>query len=262
MYSPLQNIAVWFAAWLHGQISADECIDALDELGGRTYLIGTDPDEPAAQLELLKLVRRLGEAHLASTDPVVRLVLSGPGEAIGLRAGSESYRAAQAAGHGALVFPGESTFSHHVLVPVHWRDGVMGFQHFEEHEAAPAPAYLSPGEADLLLADATRAAADFISSSSVRQADLHNPRLTVGTLSDFYDTPGLPFCTPPRAAKLFARADRVAAIIETVGTHVGGASFDPHVLPLMRHVRLARMSGVAYAAAELARLNDGPSSTY
>ena len=50
-----------------------------------------------------------------------------------------------------------------------------------------------------------------------------------------------------------ARADTVAAIVEvTKSSHVG-ASVDPHVLPLMRAVRTARMVAIDYAMRELVR---------
>ncbi|QGU02043.1 hypothetical protein CKALI_05870 [Corynebacterium kalinowskii] len=253
VYSPLQNVAVWLAAWLHGQVSSDECLDALMALGGRVHLAGTHPEAPDAGIDVLKAVRRIGEDALASDEPSIQLVLTGPGEALGLRAGSESARAAIESGVGALVFPGTDRFQHHILVPRNTGAGSWEFTVFAENQLLPAPAYLSPGEADLLLTEATREAARLIELNGAAPADLPNPRLTVGMLSDFYDTPGLPFCTPPRAAKLFARADRVAAIIETVSTHVGDRALDPLLLPLMRHVRAARVAGVSHAVLELSR---------
>lgn len=252
VYSPLQNIAVWLAAWVEGEISADECLDAINELGGSAHLAGENPAAPYAGLELLKLVRTIAEEAAHSPEPLLSLVLAGPGEALGLRAGTASYEAAVKSEMGALVFPTADPFRHHVLVPTRSQGRAMGFLAFTEEEPLPAPAYLSPGEADLMLAEATRSAAALIEASGIGPAELPNPRLTVGTLSDFYDTPGLPFCTPPRAAKLFARADRVAAIIEVLGTHVTDHSLDPYVLPLMRHVRAARVAGVAHAVMELA----------
>ena len=35
VYSPLQNTAVWLAAWLYGAESTDETAAALTDLGGR-----------------------------------------------------------------------------------------------------------------------------------------------------------------------------------------------------------------------------------
>ena len=116
----------------------------------------------------------------------------------------------------------------------------------------PAPAWLSPGEADALLARATEEAATLIEATGYRSDALPDPRLTVGTLSDFYDTPGLPASVPGRAAKLFARADRVAAIIETVTDRIGDHSLDPQLLRLWHYIRQARMAGVSYALSEFA----------
>ena len=100
-----------------------------------------------------------------------------------------------------------------------------------------------------MLIDATR------SASPANQAlrELPNPRLTVGTLADFYDTPGLPAGVTPRAAKLFARADRVAAIIETVTDRLDDHSFDPQLFALWSHIRTARMAGVADAVVDYQR---------
>ena len=59
--------------------------------------------------------------------------------------------------------------------------------------------------------------------------------------------------TPPRAAKLFARADAVAAVIETVVDRLNDHSFDPQLFGLWRHIRTARMAGVADAVLEYQR---------
>jgi len=59
---------------------------------------------------------------------------------------------------------------------------------------------------------------------------------------------------PGRAAKLFARADRVGAIIETVTRRMNDHRIDPQLLGLWRHIRAARMAGVAYAVREFGRL--------
>lgn len=214
VYSPLQNAAVWLAAWAHGHEATDSLIDAWRDLGFSA------PAEVLA--EVRSLLREDGE-------PQFRLILSGPGEASGIPGG---HRAGIVVAHD------------HVLVP-EWEWVVA--------EQLPAPAWLSPGEADQLLTTATASAADLIENSGYRTDALRNPRLTVGTLSDFYDTPGLPGSVPPRAAKLFARADRVAAIIETVTATMGEHTLDPQLLGLWRHIRTARMAGVSYCAQEFLR---------
>lgn len=230
VWSPLQNTAVWLGAWLHGLEATDNLVDALADLGSDGLV------------EVLGDIRR--SVLLDAPFPAVRLILAGPGEAPALPAGGEAARAASRSGQ-ALVL-GEK----HVLVP----DEEGCWEWFVEEEPLPAPAWLSPGEADELLTRATNEAARLVTASGYRTDALEAPRLTVGTLADFYDTPGLPAAVPPRAAKLFARADRVAAIIETVKTRMGDHSIDPHLLGLWRHIRAARMAGVAYAVREFGRL--------
>lgn len=138
----------------------------------------------------------------------------------------------------------------HILVP----DSGGDWQWFVEEQPLPSPAWLSPGEADQLLTQATNEAARLVQVSGYRTDALNSPRLTVGTLADFYDTPGLPSAAPVRAAKLFARADRVAAIVETVTGRMGDHRIDPELLALWRHIRAARMAGVAYSVREFGRL--------
>ncbi|AKK11110.1 hypothetical protein [Corynebacterium uterequi] len=214
VWSPLQNAAVWLTAWLYGHESTDELVDAWRQLGYST------------PVEVLAAVR---DVELSS-PPVVRLVLSGPGHPSGLPGGRRE-----------AIVVGERL----VLCP-EW-------EVVELDTELPAPEWLSPGDADRLLTEATNRAADLIEATGYRSTALGNPRLTVGTLTDFYGIPGLPSSVPPRAAKLFARADVVAAIIETVTEKMGDHSVDPQLLALWRHIRIARMAGVTYAAVEFAR---------
>lgn len=213
VWSPLQNTAVWLGAWLHGLEATDNLIDALTDLGGEG-LTG-----------VLRDIRQVAGGDLAGEEPVLRLVLSGPGEA-------------------------PAPLTSHILVP----DSGGDWQWFVEEQPLPSPAWLSPGEADQLLTQATNEAARLVQVSGYRTDALNSPRLTVGTLADFYDTPGLPSAAPVRAAKLFARADRVAAIVETVTGRMGDHRIDPELLALWRHIRAARMAGVAYSVREFGRL--------
>lgn len=258
VYSPLQNIAVWLGAWGAGIVPSDDVLKALNELGGPHRLAGSSP-EHCPTLALLKLVRKLADSHNPDNgEPWLHLVLGGPGEAPAVPAGTPPATAITAGGNGALVFPDRSPSSAVVLVPSLDNVGSR-WEHFHVNGGMPAPQFYSPGYADYFLTEATRTAAELISAvapqGSPQAAALPDPRLTVGHLSDFYDVPGLPMATPPRAAKLFARADRVAAILETVHEHAGDHSFDPQLLPLWRHIRAARMAGVAYAVGEFQRLS-------
>ena len=249
VWSRLQNVAVWLGAWLWGQESTDDFLDALTELGGEQLTADGQPF-----VNVMSLLRRETAAIIerAEREPLLRLVLSGPGEAPALPAGSESAQAAAENPAGAIVVRTNDPDRNLVLIPT-YTAGVTRWTVIEETAPLPSPAWLSPGEADALLSTATNESATLIEATGYRSDALPNPRLTVGTLSDFYDTPGLPSAVPGRAAKLFARADRVAAIIETVTDRVQDHSLDPQLLRLWRHIRQARMAGVAYTLSEFAR---------
>lgn len=238
VWSPLQNTSVWLGAWLYGLTSTDDLIDALSDLGSPELI------------DVLRDLRRVTR-DVAPGEPLLRLVLSGPGDAPALRAGSASATAASKSTGNAIVVRDRDPLTSHVLVP----DSSGHWEWFTEDQPLPAPAWLSPGEADHLLTQATDEATRFIETSGYRTDALRSPRLTVGTLADFYDTPGLPESVPPRAARLFARADNVAAIIETVTTRMNDHRLDPQLLGLWRHIRQARMAGVAYAVGEFGRLS-------
>ncbi|TNL97592.1 hypothetical protein [Corynebacterium tapiri] len=226
VYSPLQNASVWLAAWVHGMEPADEMIEAWASLG---Y---------SASIDLLGEIRQRIDLQ---DIPSVRLVLSGAGDAMGLP--GDHRESIALAGCGLLLPTWENEDEILTLGP---------------SPALAPPMWLSPGEADSMLSAAVDQAANLVEASGYRTDSLRAPRLTVGTLADFYDTPGLPPSIPPRAAKLFARTDQVAAIIETVKNRVGEHSLDAHLLPLLRVVRTGRMVGVTYAAAEYAKLSRRP----
>ena len=241
VYSPLQDTALWLAAWLYNVESTDDTIQAFTDLGGRHCF------RDSGLSQLLFDVRTA--AALDSDEPVVRLIMWGPGQAPGLRAGTEAIAALTPAG--AIVVRGQDRVSH-ILVP-DYGPGRVDWQWFEDAERLPEPDWLSPGEADAALSQAADAAANLIQAAGGTRADLPNPRLTVGTLADFYDTPGLPAGVTPRAAKLLARTDRVAAVIETVTDRLHDHTFDPQLFSLWRHIRIARMSAVADAVMDYRR---------
>lgn len=249
VWSPVQNVSVWLGAWLWGHESTDDLLDALSELGGEQQGVEGEPF-----VDVMSLLRRetASVIELGEREPLLRLVLSGPGDAPALPAGTESARAAAENPAGAIVVRTNNRDRNLVLVPT-YAVGATRWTVIEETAPLPSPAWLSPGEADELLSTATNESANLIEALGYRSDALPNPRLTVGTLSDFYDTPGLPAAVPGRAAKLFACADRVAAIIETVTDRIQDHSLDPQLLRLWRHIRQARMAGVAYALTDFAR---------
>lgn len=267
VWTPAQHTALWLGAWVTGQVAYDHLLDALDAVGGphsaelidATVPDVVDVDAPLDRSGLLRLVRAVteGGAWARDAEPPVRLVLSGPGEAPALPAGTELYDAASRSG-AAIVLADATPGWHHVLVPdrlpggggVRWRWWTV-----EGH--LPEPAHLSPGEADLMLADATRRAAAAIAASGPAArlgVDAPDPRLMVGTLTDHFDLAELPGELPRRAGGLLARADRLAAIL-TVGRGGSpgvGAAHDPHLIPLWRDIRAARVAAVDHAVREWA----------
>lgn len=253
VWSPLQNCAVWMGAWLYGLESTDSLLDALTDLGGcpQSHDGGRFSDVLARiRTSTSDIISRRG-----TSEPALRLLLSGPGDPPLLPAGTPAAAAAAASPTGAIVVLTNDPLVHLVLITE--SEGLaQRWTVVEETRPLPAPAWLSPGEADALLVQATNESADLIEREDyvkTQRRTVPHPRLVVGTLTDFYDTPGLPGCVPPRAAKLFARADRVAAIIETVTDRLHDHRFDPQLLRLWRHIRQARMAGVAYSLGEFAR---------
>ena len=251
VYSPLQNTAVWLGAWTYDLVPTEDVIEAFVDLGGpHTFGDG-------GLLDLLRWVRDTLKPLIDApfTGPVISLVLSGPGDAPLLPAASEAAAKVARSSEGALLIRTKDPLSSFVLIPVRGSDAT-DWEWLTVEGPLPMGAAVSPGEADQMLSQATHDAATIIAGSaysSLAPNSLQNPRLTVGAWSDFYDTPGLPPAVPPRAAKLFARADRVAAIVETVQSTIGDHSLDPQLISLWRHLRTARMAGVDYALAEFAR---------
>ncbi|MDY6049611.1 MAG: hypothetical protein SPI77_03465 [Corynebacterium sp.] len=230
-YSPLQNAALWLAAWLYGHVPTDNVIEALTEL------------RLPITLEILKEIRATADLETVTLEPVIQLLLSGPGEpsayepdeAIAIR-GTNSWM---------LIYYVSADRANEGRQP--------GWYALAVDTPLIAPPPMSPGEADLALADAARAAAEYVERSGLAGPDLPQPRLTVGTLTDFFEAPGIPAPIPIRAARLLARADRLAAIIETVTERADHHSFDPALFSLSSHIRHARIAGVSNAVASFVR---------
>lgn len=252
VYSPLQNTALWIAAWLYGYESYDHTEQALNDLEGPHRL----RDGEIGFFELAQALRTITKPtrQAFSGEPLLRIVLDGPGTPVGLPAHHEATAHAQRAG-GAIVISAGLSAEIHILVP-QWKENrdFTVWESFIVSDPLPAASYLAPGDADLSLAQATRTAATLIQASGIGNAELASPRLTVGMLNDFYETPGLPDSIAPRAAKLIARADKVTAIMEAVIDTLGDHSFDQQLLSLSKHIREARMAAVSYAIYEWGRL--------
>lgn len=249
VYSPLQNTALWIGSWLYGKESFDDLDYALTELGGDHYEHGTKRSLVDVMGDMRKYCQPLISSGAAT--PAMTLLLGGSGDPVAIPPTSDSYPAATEAG-GALVLHSLEFKKYRIYVPV--TNGASTIWHVQDMNGfPPAAPYLMPGQADQMLVEATNKAADFIKNAGYSTDALNNPRLTVGALSDFYETPGLPSAMPERAEKLIARADRVSAIGETVIDRMSDHRLDPELLGLGRPVRYARMSAVAYAIVDWAK---------
>lgn len=246
LWSPVQNTSLWLAWWLHGIISADEVIDAFHATQGKHHRL--EPDG-GGLVELLAQVRAVTNDAPIGLDerPLIQLMLSGPGDAALLPVGVEG---------ASLIVADRDPLVSHVLSPEVIDAHLVSWSwHQVEGPTPPLPVY-SPGEADQLLreaADKATAMVRVVGHVPMGAAAFQRAELAVGALDDAFGLPGMPPGMPNRAAKLMARADHVAAIVEVTKRSAVGASLDPHIMPMLRAVRTARMVAVDYAQRELLR---------
>lgn len=246
LWSPVQNTSLWLAWWLHGIISADEVIDAFHATQGKHHRL--EPDG-GGLVELLAQVRAVTNDAPIGLDerPLIQLMLSGPGDAALLPVGVEG---------ASLIVADRDPLVSHVLSPEVIDAHLVSWSwHQVEGPTPPLPVY-SPGEADHLLREAADKATAMVRAAGhvpMGAAAFQRAELAVGALDDAFGLPGMPPGVPNRAAKLMARADHVAAIVEVTKRSAVGASLDPHIMPMLRAVRTARMVAVDYAQRELLR---------
>ncbi|WJZ02680.1 hypothetical protein [Corynebacterium freiburgense] len=221
VYTPLQHGAVWLGGWLHGKVPYDHVADAF------IALFGSMPST-----ELLREIR----IHAEHASPSVRLALFGPGDPHGLPEAE------------ALVI------GNIVLSPALDTQGVTIAWNWREHTGNMHLPFYSASEAAVMLQEATNRA--ITSMEQFQRRSAHNSaqaREYVAQLQDRYSEPGLPADTDPRAVKLFAQANTVAAVIETMHNYIGDYNFDAELLSLLQHVRRARMAGVDQAVIAFSR---------
>lgn len=233
VYSPEQNCALWLSAWVHGAVSLDDAQDALWELD-----LAMDDD-------VLRALRaQMEEARNTDADEgtgIVRLLLGGYGRPLP-RGVYDGFGIVA----GPVVHAWSSTSD----------DEGMTMWSYATHDTVLFREPSMPGGADFMLAEATRRTSELIDAlqpTSSRSSKLTQPRLIVGTLTDFYEAPGLPPGVSPRAEKLIARANRVAAIIETVQDRARDHAFDAQLFPLLAKIAEARVAAVAAADREYQR---------
>ncbi|MDO4928683.1 MAG: hypothetical protein Q3976_06430 [Corynebacterium sp.] len=242
IYSPLQNVSLWMASWLHHQESFDETIAALRELGGHQRIA-------SGEFSSADVFAQWRRAYTPGSR--LRLLLAGPGMPLALPPAHPATLLSQKAG-GAVILSHENGDAS-VFIPIFQAaDDHTDWHEFYLEAPLPQAAWLSPGDADTQLRDATYAAAHSIAAVNPG-ISAPNPRLTVGSLTDYYDSPGLPPATPPRSSGLIARANAVTAVLETTMQRYGIHEFDPELLRLGHSIRQARMTAVDYAVAEWGR---------
>lgn len=265
LWSPVQNTTVWLGWWLHGLVSADDVIDAFQDVQGPAHSLTVDPggDDPFAGrfddratglVDLLHAVREVTRDLPVelSSRPLVGLVLAGPGDPPALPAGSRGAAAVSRAGAGISVADADPLVTH-VVVPTVVDNSLVQWVWYRCEGRVRAGEFYGPGEADTRLREATEAAAALVEASGTTGIRHHSPRLAVGALTDFFGLPGLPPGVSPRAEKLMARADVVASVIEVTRATDHGAELDPQLLPLSGAVRTARITAVDHAMRELLR---------
>lgn len=265
LWSPVQNTTVWLGWWLHGVVSADDVIDAFQDVQGPAHALLIDPggddpfdgrfsDRPTGLVDLLHAVREVTRDLTVeiSSRPLVSLVLAGPGDPPALPAGSRGATAVSRAGAGIAVADVDPLVTH-VVVPEVVDTSLVQWVWYCCVGRVRAGEFYGPGEADAKLREATDAAASLVEQSGNTKIRHRSPRLAVGALTDFFGLPGLPAGVSPRAEKLMARADVVASVIEVTRSTEQGATLDPHLLPLAGAVRTARITAVDHAMRELLR---------
>ncbi len=245
-------LVAWSAAWLAGRASYDEVVDRVvgdDEPHRVVELPGADDVVPLGWL--LPMLRKYG-------DPT--LVLPAPGDPRGLPAQTPFSAAALDAGEGVLVSAGGNPGLG--VVPIIDRRGsaigsttvLVQWRCFPV--PAPRPDPLSVPEAEHDLADAVRDTASTLGRLEV--ASWNNDAAdAVHALRRGGPPLELPPGHDPRAARVLAQADRLAAVLAVAdsqapgGAVTGGeaAARAAALRPLAQAIRRARLA--AYNAVNV-----------
>lgn len=252
LWSPVQNTALWIAWWLHAKISTDELIDAFLEIQGSEHALYV-PDTDFYAEGIAEVLRAMRGS--ISDTPILFLILAGPGDVPPLPANSAAAHKTMESGSGILIADATAS-SASLFIPIQSSSSIMEWWQYEVDflscRMLLESRIMGIGEADTFLRESMHSA-----SASIEQAyrsqgvSLDIARLKVGSLTDAFALPGLPPHVTPRAVGLMARADTVSAIID-VARQMGKEN-DPYLLPLLKALRIARVSAVDYAQRELLR---------
>ncbi|MFC5938919.1 hypothetical protein ACFPVT_05875 [Corynebacterium choanae] len=266
LYTPVQHAALWLGAVFHGLESFDDFATAAHGLAASHALAGDEHYALAGVVKKLRQVTAPLTNPPPTPEPILSLVLAGPGEPPPVEPGTAAAFALHRAGAGIVVRDPDPLVVH-VLVPEVitdtpvelWdpEDGPLGQWRWQWFTTGKRPSLLhevGPGDADRLLATATSEAATLIGQRKRQPtATPVDPRLTIGRLDDYFDYPGIPAATPLRTQQLLARADRVTAVVHTTIFAAGDHSLDGELFRLARPIRQARAAATNYALADFAR---------
>ncbi|WP_073489947.1 hypothetical protein [Streptoalloteichus hindustanus] len=258
MPCPSATLVVWTSAWLHGAAASDDVLDALLTWAEAHEVVAADDatalrldlpvagDRPAAPALLLAALRRVGAA-------TGRLVLPVPGDVRGLGGDGALGTAALRAGE-AVVLPGAGLG----VVPETVAESVLRWTVHPLPPLAPAPEFLSIGEAEHGMTDAVRAATATLVSLDVAR---HRPNVRAEIEAALRARPRVawPKGTPGRAIRVLERAAEVEAILTAAragdGSAVSASAMRGRtdaLRPLSDAVRRARCAAIDEAVRVLA----------
>lgn len=210
---------------------------------GRTGLPWPDPQDSGAAALLHTLRRDYG------TNSELRLVLPEPGDVRGLPGGTPFAVAATAAGEGVLV--GKPGTTGTGLVPTTEGPDVLRWTAFTVAEIPIDTHELPLGEAEYLMREATREAAETIARLQTVGKDAVDPRDTIADALAHVTRHRYPDSTSPRALRVLDSADRVQAILAATERlspvdplSAGSGTLTEVLRPLQSSVRRARAAAV------------------
>jgi hypothetical protein len=270
MWCPSVSLSVWTNAWLAGQASPDDVLDALSawaaghsvtaydaSAAGRTGLPWPDVDR-TGPMSLLQTVRTAAGGRpggdCGRPSPVT-VVLPVPGDVRGLEPGTAFARDALDAGEAVVVSGADGRAVG--LVPALESDGPAGAftalawsAHTLQNPPRADPVDL--GDAEYALRRAVRSAAETLRGLEPAAAGEDDPRSLVAAMLAETSHHRIPDHAPARAVRALATAAQVDAIV-SVSAGAGPAGLptalqariaDEAIRPLSSVVRTARAAAL------------------
>jgi len=245
MWCPSVSLSLWANAWLAGQASPDDILDALSlwaprhsvaaydaVAGGRTGLPWPDLDYAGA-VSLLQTIRKT-TARRSAPEPAIGIVAPVAGDVRGLPAGTQFEREALTAGEAVIIAAGDKPGAAVGLVPdFEYGDPEQAGGHQTSPDACalswtvyavagrpvlPAMDQLDLGESEYALRSAVRSAAETLDTIGMGSAGgtgsaAADPRELVEQMVDSSRRHRVPDHAPSRALRVLENAAHVEAII-------------------------------------------------